>query len=148
MPDIRHHVGIDAPTGQVYAAVATLDGLASWWTRDVRGDDRPGGRLAFGFGRPEPSAVMEVIERQPELLVRWRCVEGPQEWVGTSISFELREGDKETGLLFTHAGWSEPGTFLHHCSTKWALFLLGLKHGLEGGTATPWPNDPAISTWG
>ena len=33
-------------------------------------------------------------------------------------------------------------------STKWAYFLLGLKAGLEGGSATPYPGDMAISTWG
>ena len=37
---------------------------------------------------------------------------------------------------------------MHHCSTKWAYFLLGLKSGLEGGAATPYPGDMAISTWG
>ena len=35
-----------------------------------------------------------------------------------------------------------------HCSTKWAYFLLGLKAGLEGGKATPWPDDMPISSWG
>jgi hypothetical protein len=35
-------------------------------------------------------------------------------------------------LLFTHAEWREPDEFIHHCSTKWAYFLLGLKAWLEG----------------
>ena len=47
-----------------------------------------------------------------------------------------------------HADWREPAEFMHHCSTKWAYFLLGLKAGLEGGSATPYPGDMAISTWG
>jgi hypothetical protein len=51
-------------------------------------------------------------------------------------------------VLFTHAGWREPVEFMHHCSTKWAYFLLGLKAGLEGGPATPYPEDMAISSWG
>ena len=54
----------------------------------------------------------------------------------------------ETVLLFTHADWREPVEFMHHCSTKWAYFLLGLKAGLEGGPATPYPQDMAISSWG
>jgi hypothetical protein len=36
---------------------------------------------------------------------------------------------------------------LHHCSTKWAYHLLGLKAGLEGGTATGYPEDMKISRW-
>ena len=54
----------------------------------------------------------------------------------------------ETVLLFTHADWREPVEFMHHCSTKWAYFLLGLKAGFEGGSATPYPGDMAISRWG
>jgi hypothetical protein len=34
---------------------------------------------------------------------------------------------------------------MHDCSTKSAVLLLGLKAGLEGGAATPFPDDLAIS---
>jgi hypothetical protein len=37
MFDIRHRVGITAPAGRVYHALATTDGLSGWWTRDVTG---------------------------------------------------------------------------------------------------------------
>jgi predicted ester cyclase len=35
------------------------DGLAGWWTRDVRGDASEGGELLFHFGGPEPAVVMD-----------------------------------------------------------------------------------------
>ena len=35
--------------------------------------------------------------------------------------------------------------FMHHCSTKWGSFLLGLKSLLETGKAAPWPNDVHVS---
>ena len=79
---------------------------------------------------------------------RWRCVEGPDEWKGTTITFELKTSGDETTVLFTHAGWSEPVEFMQHCSTKWGYFLLGLKSGFEDGKATPWPNDLPVSSWG
>jgi hypothetical protein len=68
--------------------------------------------------------------------------------VGTTFSFDLTASEGETGLLFTNAGWEEQVEFLHHCSTKWAYFLLGLKAGLEGGKASPYPGDSKISRWG
>jgi hypothetical protein len=34
-------------------------------------------------------------------------------------------------VLFKHQGWKEPVEFMHHCSTKWAVFLLSLKSLLE-----------------
>jgi hypothetical protein len=50
--------------------------------------------------------------------------------------------------MFTHSGWPEPSPFMHHCSTKWGYFLVGLKTSLEGAPATPYPDDLKISSWG
>src|SRR5438270_13091609 len=117
MADIRHRVGIAAPQGQVYEALSTLDGITGWWTRDADGDPVAGGTLRFFFGRPEPSAVMEVADATPASRVAWRCVQGPDEWVGTSVIFDLKASEGETVVLFTHADWREPVEFMHHCST-------------------------------
>jgi hypothetical protein len=38
--------------------------------------------------------------------------------------------------------------FMSHRSTKWAYFLVGLKASIEGDTATPYPEDLRISSWG
>lgn len=148
MADIRHRVGISAPREQVYEALATREGLARWWTRDTAGDDSAGSKLEFFFGQPEPAAIMEVTGRVPGQRVAWRCVQGPDEWVGTTLTFDVSESGGETVVLFTHADWREPVEFMHHCSTKWAYYLLGMKAGLEGGSATPFPVDMAISSWG
>jgi len=148
MHDIRHRFGTTAAPADVFAAVATGDGLRSWWTTDVRGDDSPGGSLGFYFGGPEPAAVMEVVELVTGERVVWRCTAGPDEWVDTTFTFEVSAEDAETVLVFTNAGWREPIPFLHHCSTKWAYFLLGLKATLEGAPSVAFPGDAAISAWG
>jgi hypothetical protein len=44
-------------------------------------------------------------------------------------------------VLFTHAGWREPVEFMHHCSTKWAVFLLSLKDWIERSEGRPHPYD-------
>jgi uncharacterized protein YndB with AHSA1/START domain len=146
MPDIRHRVGIVAPQQRVYQMLSTREGLAKFWTTEVEGDSEIGGKLSFFFGRPEPSAVMEVTERSPNHRVKWRCVEGPPEWVGTTVNFDLKESGGETVLLFTHADWAEPVEFMHHCSTKWATVLVGLRSGLEGGSFTSFPDDTKVSS--
>jgi len=146
MEAIRHRVGVQAPVEHVLATVATTEGLATWWTPDVRGDAEVGGRLQFFFGGSEPRVVMEVQE-STDRRVAWRCVGGPDEWVGGTLVFDLEPNGDETALKFTHT-WREPVDFMHHCSTKWAYFLLGLKASLEGGKATPFPGDLKISSWG
>ena len=150
MSDIRHRVGIAATPERVYQAVASTEGLAGWWTRTVEGESKVGGKLRFFFGYPEPGepgATMEVTELAPQERVTWHCVQGPTEWVNTDLTFEIKPAGDETALVFTHAHWREPVEFMHHCSTKWAYFLLGLKAGLEGGRATPYPEDARISAW-
>ena len=77
---------------------------------------------------------MEVIELVPGELVRWRVVDGPPEWIGTTIDWRLSRSGGFTIVLFTHEGWAEPVEFLAHCSTKWASYLLSLKALVETGT--------------
>jgi uncharacterized protein YndB with AHSA1/START domain len=131
-----------APIERVYDAVATMEGISSWWTRDgVKGESRQGSRLQFFFGQPEPSAVMEVTKLDPQGRVHWHCVEGADEWIGTKLSFELTRQDGATVVLFTHADWRDPSDFMAHCSARWAYFLFSLKHLVETGKGTPFPDD-------
>jgi uncharacterized protein YndB with AHSA1/START domain len=148
MADIRHRIGTSVTPAQVFAALATVDGLAGWWTTDTRGEATPGGKLEFYFGGPDRAALMEVVESVPDERVVWRCTEGPDTWIDTTFTFAITPGDGETVLLFTNEGWREPVEFLHHCSTKWAYFLLGLKTSLEGGPSVAFPDDLPISAWG
>lgn len=146
MPDIYHRVGIAVPQHRVYELLATKEGLAEFWAAQVKGDSGVGGKLSFFFGSAtEPSAVMEVVESLPDERVQWRCVDGPPDWVGTTVTFALKDSGDETVVLFTHAGWRQPVEFMHHCSTKWATVLLGLRSGLEGGAFTAFPNDTRVS---
>ena len=36
---------------------------------------------------------------------------------------------------------------MHHCSTKWAVFLMSLKSLVETGKGDPYPNDIKIDNW-
>jgi len=148
MDEIRHRVGIAAAPREVYDAIGTREGGTRWWTRDVEGDDVVGGKLTYRFGAPERVAVMELVELAPPSRVVWRCVEGPAEWIGTTITFDLRRDGDETVVLFTHGGWREPVEFMHHCTTAWGYYLLSLKHGVEAGAGTPFPDNEKISSWG
>jgi uncharacterized protein YndB with AHSA1/START domain len=142
MPDIRHRVVISAPLKSVFEAVATTQGISEWWTRDgVRGDSGEGSKVEFFFGQPEPAAVMEITRLDPDGQVSWNCVEGADEWVGTTLTFDLTPQGDETVVLFTHADWRDPSEFMAHCSARWAYFLLSLKSLLETGKGTPFPED-------
>lgn len=151
MVDILHRIGIKSPVFHVYNAITTLDGLAGWWTDEVKGNPQLGGRIAFSFlttsGELLGSMVMEVQELDENKAVRWRCVEGPEEWLGTDITFQLSEEDGQTIVLFGHRNWREAVEATYHCSMKWATFLLSLREYVETGTGKPSPHDLKIDNW-
>ena len=129
----------------MYDALTTLDGLSSWWTEKTTGDTGLGGVIEFRFDRG--GFDMQVTGLEPGRLVRWEVVDGPQEWIGTSIQWDLRQDGDWTIVLFRHEGWREPVEFMSHCSTKWATYLVSLKQLLETGTGAPDPRDLLISDW-
>ena len=142
MPDILHRVGVKASPTDVYDALATREGLAAWWTNDTQGDTNVDGVIQFRF--PAGGFDMKVLERQPGARVLWQVVEGPAEWIGTKISWDLKQDDDYTIVMFKHQGWKQPVEFMHHCSTKWATFLMSMKSLLETGKGSPAPNDIKI----
>jgi uncharacterized protein YndB with AHSA1/START domain len=145
MPDILHKVGIKSSVENTYKALAAVDDLSGWWTSDTRGESKVGGVLRFRFG--EGGFDMKVLELQSNERVLWQVVDGPEEWVGTKISFDLKQNGNWTVVLFKHQGWEEPVEFMYHCSTKWAVFLLSLKSFLETGKGAPWPNEIKLDSW-
>ncbi|WP_042429001.1 SRPBCC family protein [Streptacidiphilus anmyonensis] len=145
MVDILHRIGVTTSPEQVYAALTTVEGLAGWWTEDTDGDGDVGGVLRFRF---EPGGFdMSVLDARPKEFVLWEVVDGPAEWIGTRVRFDLSEADGFTIVRFRHEGWREPVEFMYHCSTKWATFLLSLKKLLETGEGDPAPRDLRISDW-
>ena len=144
--DILHKVGIKSATpGDVYQALTTIEGLSGWWTHDTRGESGVGGVLQFRFHAG--GFDMKVLELHLDRSLRWEVVDGPSEWIGTHVSFDLKQQDDWTIVLFKHEGWREPVEFMHHCSTKWGVFLLSLKSLLETGKGSPHPNDLKLDSW-
>ncbi|MCL1634791.1 SRPBCC domain-containing protein [Luteimonas sp. SX5] len=146
MVDILHRVGIQSSSGAVYRAIATSEGVAGWWTVDAEGDGGAGGTLRFRFGELG-FCDMKVLEADPGKRVLWQVTDGPREWIGTTVAWDLEQEDGDTVVLFKHQGWKEPVEFMHHCSTKWAVFLLSLKSLLETGKGSPYPDDVKIDNW-
>ncbi|WP_174186146.1 SRPBCC family protein [Nocardia barduliensis] len=146
MVDILHRVGIESPASDVYAALTTTEGLAGWWTTDTRGKGAEvGDVLEFRFGAG--GFDMRVRELEPGKHVLWEVIDGPDDWVGTQLDWNLGRADGQTIVLFKHQGWKEPVEAMYHCSTKWAVFLLSLKSLIETGKGAPEPYDVKIDNW-
>lgn len=145
MVDILHRVGINASPREVYRALTTRDRLADWWTNDTQGQAAEvGSVIHFRFG-DRGFFDMKVLELDPEKRVVWEVTDGPKEWIGTRVIWDLSPEGAGTTIRFKQQGWREPVDFMYHCSTKWAIFLMSLKSLLETGKGRPHPNAVLIS---
>jgi uncharacterized protein YndB with AHSA1/START domain len=138
MADILHKITIQATAAKVLRAITEQEDLAGWWTRDVSAKPQVGSVAEFGFDNHAVVTRMKVIQISPT-RVEWECVDGPSEWIGTTVTFDLEPKGEETTLLFAQRGWKEASDFYAHCNTKWGYFLGSLKSLLEQGKGTPEP---------
>ncbi|MEE1944728.1 SRPBCC domain-containing protein [Pedobacter sp. KR3-3] len=135
---ICHRLLIGAPVEKVYWALTTQEGLAGWWTPDTTAKPEIGSVSRFGFG-PDYFKEMEVTELKPYHLVKWRCLKAFEDWIGTTLTFELEPHQKGCTLLFHHDGWEAYTPEFASCSFDWALFFRSLKFLCETGKGFPYP---------
>ncbi len=142
MADIVHKISVSASAADVYQKIATIEGLKEWWTENTEGESKESGSISFKF--PETGPVVEVLELMDQEFIKWKCTDGPEEWINTVFTFELEEKDGVTEVLFAHLAWEDQTDFFAHCNTKWATFMLSLKEVCEGKKGHAFPNDIPI----
>lgn len=136
---IYHKLLIEAPVEKVYSALTTQKGLGGWWTPDTVAKPEVGSIARFAFG-PSYFKEMEITELKPYSSVKWLCLKAYEEWVGTTITFELEPHRKGSTLSFHHDGWAAYTSEFAGCSFDWALFLRSLKLLCETGKGIPYPD--------
>lgn len=135
MTQIRHNVVIKATPEKIYEAVTTQEGLASWWAKQTTAKAEMGFVNTFTFG--EFRNEIKVTKLIPDNEVKWECIDSIEEWIGTTISFNLEEKEQKTLLRFTHGDWKEVSDIFAGCNYNWALFMKSLKLYCETGTGSP-----------
>ena len=148
MVSINHRIGIKAPLENVFKAISTEVGIAKWWTESTSLETDNQVRARFlNFEGIELGSMKFEIFKTSETEVKWTFLEGPEEWIGSDVIFDLKKEGDYTILLFSHSNWKEEVEFKAHCSMKWAIFLLSLKQYTETGKGNPSPEDFKIDNW-
>lgn len=135
---IYHRLLIEAPAEKVYEAITTQEGLAGWWTPETIAKPEVGSISRFAFGTNYFKEI-RVEELKSYSKVKWRCLKGFEDWVGTTLTFQLEPHAKGTVLLFHHDGWAAYTLEFASCSYDWALFFRSLKFLCEKGKGFPYP---------
>lgn len=136
---IQHRLLIEAPVEKVYEALTTREGLAGWWTPDTIAKPEVGSVCRFAFG-PDYFKEMKIRELKPYSKVKWLCLKASEEWIGTTVAFELEPHSRGTSLFFHHDKWKAYTREFAGCSYDWALFLRSLKFLCETGKGLPYPD--------
>ncbi|HXB39241.1 MAG TPA: SRPBCC domain-containing protein [Bacteroidia bacterium] len=136
MADIKHLFHISASFEKIYVAISTIQGLASWWTTQTSGKSEVGGMMEFRFGSQFINK-MKVIEMKNNKSVLWECVDGPEDWIGTKVSFHLDENEGKTRVRFDHTGWKDANDFYANCNFSWGRFMESLRNLCEKGKGAP-----------
>lgn len=161
MPNIRHAVLIQSSPENIYNAITTQQGLAGWWTPGVTTTGEIGSIARFAFG-PSYFKEMKITSLKPFEEVRWNCIAGASEWIGTEILFMLQSADidiypemagqaeqlkpagEATLLRFHHDNWQDQTVMFAECSYTWAQFMRSLKLFCETGVGLPWPQQHRV----
>ncbi len=130
-------VNFHSNTEEVYEAITTTEGIKSWWTIDCEVSTEVGGKSSFYFERLLFNS-MEIRELSTNQKVRWKCVEGWNEWLGTEVVFTLSENNSGgTDLIFEHIGLNPDLKCFKMCSQGWGKTLQSLKNYVDKGEGTP-----------
>ncbi len=142
---IRIKIAILASAETIFKAITTRNGYQHWWTKTCDVDCRPGGVSSIrfekkGFTEEMCFKTMEVLEGKK--LV-WRCTVNNvfETWIGSTLSFEIEDGQKSSLLLFTQESpdkkWNRHPD--HQPSLAgWKSFMESLKNYCETGQGEPW----------
>jgi uncharacterized protein YndB with AHSA1/START domain len=133
LASIIHQIGIRAQAHDIYELIANKEGLQKWlpeyegWS--ITGDDTQGGILTIYYG--EYFHKMENLTLNPGKEIKWKCLEGHPDWVGTIVTFTIVKKAELYELHFTHTGWAKKTSWFEMCTALWSGYLANIKNLAE-----------------
>jgi uncharacterized protein YndB with AHSA1/START domain len=132
---IQMQVDIGADPQTIHRAIASQDGIRSWWTAKA---DLSGGQLRTWFpDRPEPFQF--ALRDEPGGTVEYVTGAFPPWWQGTTVRWwtESIPDAPGTRLQFRHGGYDPDNPVIPLVTPAWALILQRLKSYAETGRPDP-----------
>jgi len=127
MSAIVEELAIEAAPQRVWGAITQQDEIVQWWSDEARVKPEVGSLGEFRF-RP-PAGVLQKVH--------WISRQGPPQWAGTSVTWQLTPVPNGTKVVFTHEGFAQIDEANERTRGNWEYFLASLKSYLETGKGTP-----------
>jgi uncharacterized protein YndB with AHSA1/START domain len=133
---------VDQTPARAYAAILDVRG---WWSEEIDGPtDRVGAEFDYHYDDVHRCRI-RVTEAVPGRSVSWLVLENhfdftadKTEWVGTTMTFDIRERDGKTEVRFTHHGLVSAYECFDVCTNAWGFYINGsLRSLIETGEGQP-----------
>jgi uncharacterized protein YndB with AHSA1/START domain len=137
MATIHLQVLVEAPRASVYRAIATADGISTWWDKQTPRQTREGIVLEHNPGADHGVVMLRVVELVPDERIEWECISTHPEsspasaWTGTQFIFDLSVRDNATAVDFRQIGYNERSPFFTTNREAWRTVLENLKRAVE-----------------
>lgn len=124
--------------GDVGRWLHSPQGIAGWWSDTVEGAAGSVGDHFFVTFPTSPVVFDLEVAAADDDVVEWRVPENPPWWRGTTIKFELSEGESgTTQMRFTHQGFEPDDPIIATITPAWVRFLDNLVAVAESGRPNP-----------
>ncbi|MEO5921127.1 MAG: SRPBCC domain-containing protein [Pseudolysinimonas sp.] len=129
MNDITKTFTVEQTPLQVFDAI---NDVRSWWSGQIVGNTAAVGDVWFYLVPDIHFSKQEITESLPGRRIAWSVTDGylafvddKEEWIGTTITFDLTEVDGGTQVVFTHVGLAREVECFEVCDAAWSDYVLG-----------------------
>lgn len=139
---IQHSIAIKTTLQDFHRAVTTGDGIAAWFTPEVKAGEKAGDTVELSFNHTYTMVYRVESTERPRSVV-WAPVQAPEEWKRSRIALEAEKIDGGIEFTFTHSGLPEEyaeAAFFAYC---WGQYVRSLKLYLETGKGEPFGSPPS-----
>lgn len=127
--DYHIHITVDATPQEAFNAI---NSVTQWWTENLEGHfEQLNDEFTVSFDDIHIS-TQKLVELIPDKKVVWlvtdskiNFVDNKQEWMNTTISFELSDRNNKTQIDFTHFGLVPEIECYDACSNAWSQYIRG-----------------------
>jgi hypothetical protein len=126
-------------------AFSAINNVRGWWSEEIEGGtEKLNDEFTYHY-KDVHICRMKLVEVIPNKKVVWlvlenyfNFIEDKNEWVDTTISFEVSAKDNRTEIRFTHQGLVPEYECFDICSNAWSEYITGsLRSLISTGKGQP-----------
>ena len=130
MADSLHQIEIHTDAHTLYQAINSDSGIKSWWTPLCHMAQKEGDNCRISY--ESLRLILFAQKLLPQKRAFWVCLDGPQDWLGTELWWEIEQlGPKLCRLDFKHMNWQRDDGLFPQANSMWGNLLNKLKDYCE-----------------